>query len=81
MTIAGKHGKTATSTMTIKIIEKAGLNTRIMVGEVSSDFGISSRYTEFEYCVIDADESYTAFFYKRLQLINYASGIFLYNNI
>lgn len=59
--IAGTHGKTTTTTMTIKILEQAGLNPSFLVGGVSSDFGVSSRYTDSEYFVIEADEYDTAF--------------------
>ena len=79
--IAGTHGKTTTTTMTIKILEQAGLNPSFLVGGVSSDFGVSSRYTDSEYFVIEADEYDTAFFDKRSKLIHYDPSIFVINNI
>ncbi|GAB4224467.1 MAG: UDP-N-acetylmuramate:L-alanyl-gamma-D-glutamyl-me so-diaminopimelate ligase [Francisella sp.] len=79
--IAGTHGKTSTTTMVIKILEEAGLNPSFLVGGVSSDFGISSRYTDSEYFVIEADEYDTAFFDKRSKLIHYNPDIFVINNI
>ncbi|ORM39113.1 UDP-N-acetylmuramate:L-alanyl-gamma-D-glutamyl-meso-diaminopimelate ligase [Francisella endosymbiont of Ornithodoros moubata] len=79
--IAGTHGKTTTTTMTIKILEQAGLNPSFLIGGVSSDFGVSSRYTDSEYFVIEADEYDTAFFDKRSKLIHYDPSIFVINNI
>lgn len=79
--IAGTHGKTTTTTMTIKVLEQAGLNPSFLVGGVSGDFGISSRYTGSEYFVIEADEYDTAFFDKRSKLIHYDPSIFVINNI
>ncbi|MFV9972900.1 MAG: UDP-N-acetylmuramate:L-alanyl-gamma-D-glutamyl-meso-diaminopimelate ligase [Francisella endosymbiont of Hyalomma asiaticum] len=79
--IAGTHGKTTTTTMTIKILEQAGLNPSFLIGGVSSDFGVSSRYTDSEYFVIEADEYDTAFFDKRSKLIHYNPSIFVINNI
>lgn len=79
--IAGTHGKTTTTTMTIKILEQAGLNPSFLIGGVSNDFGVSSRYTDSEYFVIEADEYDTAFFDKRSKLIHYDPSIFVINNI
>ncbi|BCD91284.1 UDP-N-acetylmuramate--L-alanyl-gamma-D-glutamyl-meso-2,6-diaminoheptandioate ligase [Francisella halioticida] len=79
--IAGTHGKTTTTTMAIKILEQAGLNPSFLVGGVSSDFRVSSRYTESEYFVIEADEYDTAFFDKRSKLIHYDPSILVINNV
>ncbi len=79
--LAGTHGKTTTTTMTIKLLEEAGLNPSFLVGGISADFGISSRYTDSEYFVIEADEYDTAFFDKRSKLIHYAPDILVINNI
>ena len=79
--LAGTHGKTTTTTMTIKLLEEAGLNPSFLVGGISADFGVSSRYTDSEYFVIEADEYDTAFFDKRSKLIHYAPSILVINNI
>ncbi|MDE4951360.1 Mur ligase family protein, partial [Francisella tularensis] len=42
---------------------------------------VSSRYTDSEYFVIEADESATAFFDKRSKLIHYDPSICVINNI
>jgi UDP-N-acetylmuramate: L-alanyl-gamma-D-glutamyl-meso-diaminopimelate ligase len=67
--------------MSIKLLEEAGLNPSFLVGGISADFGISSRYTDSEYFVIEADEYDTAFFDKRSKLIHYAPDILVINNI
>ena len=79
--LAGTHGKTTTTTMTIKLLEDAGLNPSFLVGGISADFGVSSRYTDSEYFVIEADEYDTAFFDKRSKLIHYTPDILVINNI
>ncbi|KEI35444.1 UDP-N-acetylmuramate:L-alanyl-gamma-D-glutamyl-meso-diaminopimelate ligase [Francisella sp. W12-1067] len=79
--IAGTHGKTTTTTMTIKILEQAGFNPSFLVGGISGDFGVSSRYTDSEYFVIEADEYDTAFFDKRSKLTHYDPSILVINNI
>lgn len=79
--IAGTHGKTTTTTMMIQILEKAGLNPSFLVGGISADLGVSSRYTDSEYFIIEADEYDTAFFDKRSKLIHYLPDIFVINNI
>ena len=68
--IVGAHGKTTTTTMTIKVLEQAGLNPSFLVGGFSSDFGVPFRYTDSEYFVIEADKYDTAFFDKCSKLIN-----------
>jgi len=67
--------------MTIKVLEQVGLTPSFLVGGVSGDFGVSSRYTDSEYFVIEADEYDTAFFDKRSKLIHYDPSIFVINNI
>ncbi len=79
--LAGTHGKTTTTTMTIKLLEEAGLNPSFLVGGISADSGVSSRYTDSEYFVIEADEYDTAFFDKRSKLIHYSPIILVINNI
>ncbi|MCL4120031.1 UNVERIFIED_CONTAM: hypothetical protein GTU68_041255 [Idotea baltica] len=79
--LAGTHGKTTTTTMTIKLLEEAGLNPSFLVGGISADFGVSSRYTESDFFVIEADEYDTAFFDKRSKLIHYAPDILVINNL
>jgi len=67
--------------MTIEILERAGLNPSFLVGGISSDFGVSSRYTSSDYFVIEADEYDTAFFDKRSKLIHYDPAVLVINNI
>ena len=79
--ISGTHGKTTTTSITIKILEQAGLNPSFLVGGISNDLGVSSRLTDSEYFVIEADEYDTAFFDKRSKLIHYNPDILVINNI
>ena len=79
--ISGTHGKTTTTTMVIKILEQAGLNPSFLVGGISSDFKVSSRYTDSDYFVIEADEYDTSFFDKRSKFFHYKPNILVINNL
>ena len=63
LAVAGTHGKTTTTAMLAKILDYAGLNPGFLVGGVPIDFGVSSRLTQSDFFVIEADEYDTAFFY------------------
>jgi len=79
--LSGTHGKTTTTSLMIKVLEDAGFNPSFLIGGISNDFDVSSRLTESEYFVIEADEYDTAFFDKRSKFIHYNPYILLINNI
>lgn len=79
--IAGTHGKTTTTSMVIKLMDDAGLNPSFLVGGITQDFGVSSRLTDSEYFVIEADEYDTAFFDKRSKFMHYHPDILVINNL
>ena len=56
LAVSGTHGKTTTTTILSWILEYAGLNPGFLIGGVAENFGISARYTDSEYFVIEADE-------------------------
>ena len=79
--IAGTHGKTTTTSMVIKLMDDMGLNPSFLVGGITQDFGVSSRLTDSEYFVIEADEYDTAFFDKRSKFMHYHPDILVINNL
>ncbi|WP_440994252.1 UDP-N-acetylmuramate:L-alanyl-gamma-D-glutamyl-meso-diaminopimelate ligase [Cysteiniphilum litorale] len=79
--IAGTHGKTTTTSMVIKLMDDVGLNPSFLVGGITQDFGVSSRLTDSEYFVIEADEYDTAFFDKRSKFMHYHPDILVVNNL
>ncbi|WP_119329358.1 UDP-N-acetylmuramate:L-alanyl-gamma-D-glutamyl-meso-diaminopimelate ligase [Cysteiniphilum halobium] len=79
--IAGTHGKTTTTSMVIKLMDDMGLNPSFLVGGITQDFGVSSRLTNSEYFVIEADEYDTAFFDKRSKFMHYHPDVLVINNL
>lgn len=79
--ISGTHGKTTTTAMVIKILDDAKLNPSFLIGGVANDFPLSSRITDSEYFVIEADEYDTAFFDKRSKFVHYSPDILIMNNL
>ena len=56
LAVAGTHGKTTTASILAWILEHAGLNPGFLIGGIPEDFERSSRLTESEYFVVEADE-------------------------
>ncbi|MDA1331592.1 MAG: UDP-N-acetylmuramate:L-alanyl-gamma-D-glutamyl-meso-diaminopimelate ligase [Proteobacteria bacterium] len=81
LAVAGTHGKTTTTAMLAKILDYAGLNPGFLVGGVPIDFGTSSRMTESDFFVIEADEYDTAFFDKRSKFLHYRPRTAVFNNL
>ena len=79
--VAGTHGKTTTSAMLAWILEYAGLNPGFLIGGVPQNFGISARFTESPFFVIEADEYDTAFFDKRSKFVHYHPRTAILNNL
>ena len=81
LAVSGTHGKTTTTTILSWILEHAGLNPGFLIGGVAENFGISARYIDSEYFVIEADEYDTAFSDKRSKFIHYHPKTLIINNI
>jgi len=81
LAVAGTHGKTSTSSILAWILEQAGLNPGFLIGGLPENFGVSSRATESEYFVIEADEYDTAFFDKRAKFVHYCPSVCILNNL
>ncbi|EIJ67751.1 UDP-N-acetylmuramate:L-alanyl-gamma-D-glutamyl-meso-diaminopimelate ligase [Pasteurella bettyae] len=79
--VSGTHGKTTTTGMLTWILEQNGLNPNFLVGGIAGNFGVSSRFTDSQYFVIEADEYDTAFFDKRSKFVHYNPKTLIINNI
>ena len=81
LAVAGTHGKTTTSAMLAKILERAGLDPGFLIGGVPDDFGRSARLGGGRCFVIEADEYDTAFFDKRSKFLHYRARTLVLNNL
>jgi UDP-N-acetylmuramate: L-alanyl-gamma-D-glutamyl-meso-diaminopimelate ligase len=81
LAVAGTHGKTTTSSMLAWILEDAGLNPGFLIGGIPADFGVSARYGESKFFVVEADEYDTAFFDKRAKFVHYRPRTLVLNNL
>ncbi|MEJ6558771.1 MAG: UDP-N-acetylmuramate:L-alanyl-gamma-D-glutamyl-meso-diaminopimelate ligase [Candidatus Thioglobus sp.] len=81
LAISGTHGKTTTASMLAWILDYAGYNPSFLIGGVVEDFGVSSRLTDSNFFVIEADEYDTAFFDKRSKFVHYHPKTLVINNL
>jgi len=79
--VAGTHGKTTTASMIAWILEATGYNPGFLIGGVLGNFGVSARYTESPFFVVEADEYDTAFFDKRSKFVHYRARTCVMNNL
>ncbi len=81
LAVAGTHGKTTTSSMLAWILEFAGLNPGFLIGGVPANFGLSARFGDYPFFVVEADEYDTAFFDKRSKFVHYQPRTCILNNL
>jgi UDP-N-acetylmuramate: L-alanyl-gamma-D-glutamyl-meso-diaminopimelate ligase len=81
LAVAGTHGKTTTASMLAWILEDAGLSPGFLIGGIPTNFGVSARFAESEYFVVEADEYDTAFFDKRAKFVHYQSQTLVITNL
>lgn len=79
--VAGTHGKTTTASMVAWILEATGYNPGFLIGGVLGNFGVSARYTDSPFFVVEADEYDTAFFDKRSKFVHYRARTCVLNNL
>ncbi len=79
--VSGTHGKTTTASMLTWILEFAGYHPSFLIGGVAQNFGVSSRLTDSNFFVIEADEYDTAFFDKRSKFVHYHPRTLVINNL
>ncbi len=81
LAVSGTHGKTTTTTILTWLLDAAGLNPGFLIGGIAENFHLSSRYTDSNYFVIEADEYDTALFDKRSKFIHYCPNTLIINNM
>jgi UDP-N-acetylmuramate: L-alanyl-gamma-D-glutamyl-meso-diaminopimelate ligase len=79
--VAGTHGKTTTTSILSWLLEAAGMNPSFLIGGVAENFGASSRLTDSEYFVIEADEYDTAYFDKGPKMWHYLPQTAVVTNV
>jgi len=81
LAVAGTHGKTTTSSMLAWILESAGHEAGFLIGGIPMNFGVSSRFGNSPFFVVEADEYDTAFFDKRSKFVHYRPKTVALNNL
>lgn len=81
LAVAGTHGKTTTSSMLAWILEDVGLNPGFLIGGIPANFGVSARFGDAPFFVVEADEYDTAFFDKRSKFVHYRPRTAILNNL
>ena len=81
LAVAGTHGKTTTSSMLAWILEYAGMKPGFLIGGIPANFGLSARFGESPFFVVEADEYDTAFFDKRSKFVHYHPRTAILNNL
>jgi UDP-N-acetylmuramate: L-alanyl-gamma-D-glutamyl-meso-diaminopimelate ligase len=81
LAVAGTHGKTTTSSILAWILQDAGLAPGFLIGGIAANFGVSARFGESDYFVVEADEYDTAFFDKRAKFVHYGPRTLVLNNL
>ncbi|MDX1346529.1 MAG: UDP-N-acetylmuramate:L-alanyl-gamma-D-glutamyl-meso-diaminopimelate ligase, partial [Sedimenticolaceae bacterium] len=79
--VAGTHGKTTTASMVAWILEHAGLEPGFLIGGIPRNFGLSARFGQAPFFVVEADEYDTAFFDKRSKFVHYRPRTLVMNNL
>ena len=57
ISVAGTHGKTTTSSMTVVALREAGISPSFIVGGIIDNYGVNAGYGDSGWTVIEADES------------------------
>jgi len=81
LVVAGTHGKTTTASLATWLIDRAGLNPSFLIGGVVQNFGVSFRFTDSDYFIIEGDEYDTAYFDKGPKFMHYLPEVAIVNNI
>lgn len=79
--VAGTHGKTTTASMLAWILQDAGHAPGFLIGGIPANFGVSARFGDSKYFVVEADEYDTAFFDKRAKFVHYGPQTLILNNL
>jgi UDP-N-acetylmuramate: L-alanyl-gamma-D-glutamyl-meso-diaminopimelate ligase len=79
--VAGTHGKTTTASIVAWLLQDAGLAPGFLIGGIPANFGMSARFGDSKYFVVEADEYDTAFFDKRAKFVHYGPRTLVLNNL
>ncbi len=79
--VAGTHGKTTTSSMIAWMLTYAGLEPGFLIGGIPANFGVSAKWGQSPFFVVEADEYDCAFFDKRSKFVHYHPKTCVMNNL
>ncbi|MGE0518697.1 MAG: UDP-N-acetylmuramate--L-alanine ligase [Candidatus Binatia bacterium] len=71
LVVAGTHGKTTSTAMLARVLERAGADPSVMVGGESLDLGGNFKLGNGRYFVVEGDEYDSAFFDKGPKFLHY----------
>lgn len=81
LAVTGTHGKTTTSSMLAWILDYAGFKPGFLIGGIPNNFGVSAKFSDAGFFVIEGDEYDSAFFDKRSKFIHYHPRTVILNNL
>ncbi|HBF48913.1 MAG TPA: UDP-N-acetylmuramate:L-alanyl-gamma-D-glutamyl-meso-diaminopimelate ligase [Shewanella frigidimarina] len=81
LAVAGTHGKTSTSSMLAWVLEYCGYEPGFLIGGEPQNFGVSARFGNSVFFVVEADEYDSAFFDKRSKFVHYHPRTLVINNL
>jgi UDP-N-acetylmuramate: L-alanyl-gamma-D-glutamyl-meso-diaminopimelate ligase len=81
LAVSGTHGKTTTASMLAWILQDAGLAPGFLIGGIPTNFGVSARFGDSKFFVVEADEYDTSFFDKRAKFVHYGPRALVLNNL
>jgi len=81
LAVAGTHGKTTTASMLAWMLQDAGLKPGFLIGGIPANFGVSARFGDSDFFVVEADEYDSAFFDKRAKFVHYRPATLVLNNL
>lgn len=79
--LSGTHGKTTTTSMTLEILDAAGMKPGYLIGGVPQSGAPSASLGDSPFFVIEADEYDSAFFDKRSKFVHYRPRTLVINNL
>ena len=77
----GTHGKTTTTSILSCLWEVAGWQPGFLIGGIPLNFGVSARFPQGPWVIVEGDEYDTAFFDKRPKFLHYRPKTLIINNL
>ncbi|MBF0445917.1 MAG: UDP-N-acetylmuramate:L-alanyl-gamma-D-glutamyl-meso-diaminopimelate ligase [Magnetococcales bacterium] len=79
--VTGTHGKTSTTSLIAKVLDRGGWQPGFFIGGIPRDFGQGVRFPKSQWVVVEGDEYDTAFFDKRPKFLHYRPRTLILHNL